>query len=94
MKNPRWQMTGRPPAGRRADGVAWRAWRLVVLLALALSGVSLAADYGNRIEARVESAATPWTGLEANDADEDFTFVVVADRTRGHRRKLTVTVVG
>jgi hypothetical protein len=56
-----------------------------VLVALFSSGVTLAADHASRIEAHVESSATPWTGLQANDAEEDFTFVVVADRTRGHR---------
>lgn len=31
------------------------------------------------------AAAVPWTGLSANDATEDFHFVVVTDRTGGHR---------
>ncbi len=30
-------------------------------------------------------AATPWTSLAVNDAPEDFHFVVVTDRTGGHR---------
>lgn len=36
-------------------------------------------------EPRGDSAATPWTGLAANDAAEDFHFVVVSDRTGHHR---------
>jgi hypothetical protein len=38
-----------------------------------------------QIEAHTEEAATPWTGLIANDAPEDFSFVIVTDRTGGHR---------
>lgn len=83
------QGVGRIPAGRPvgspAASLGRLAWTLVVLVALAASGVSRAAGQDPRIEARSESAATPWTALEANDAQEDFTFVVVADRTRGHR---------
>ena len=37
------------------------------------------------IEASTDEAAKPWTSLEANDAPEDFHFVVVTDRTGGHR---------
>ena len=37
------------------------------------------------IEATSEDAATPWTSLAANDASEDFHFVIVSDRTGGAR---------
>lgn len=73
-------------AGWRSAGIPIRPSRtLLALILLAVPGMSVSADQGPRIEARSESAATPWTGLQANDADEDFTFVLVADRTRGHR---------
>lgn len=42
-------------------------------------------DQGSQIDARTSEAAVPWTGLEANDAPQDFQFVVVTDRTGGHR---------
>ena len=41
---------------------------------------------GPRIEAATDAAATPWTSLAANDAEEHFHFVIVADRTGGERR--------
>ena len=39
-----------------------------------------------QIEAATDEAATPWTSLAANDAPEDFHFVIVTDRTGGERR--------
>jgi hypothetical protein len=38
-----------------------------------------------QIQASTAESAKPWTGLAANDAPEDFSFVVVSDRTGGHR---------
>jgi len=38
-----------------------------------------------RIQAQTSETANPWTSLEANDSDQDFAFVVVSDRTGGHR---------
>ena len=37
------------------------------------------------IDAETDEAATPWTSLAANDAAEDFHFVLVSDRTGGER---------
>ena len=37
------------------------------------------------LEPVADRTATPWTGLKANDAAEDFQFVVVSDRTGNHR---------
>ncbi|MDA1076156.1 MAG: metallophosphoesterase, partial [Proteobacteria bacterium] len=37
------------------------------------------------IDAQTEETAKPWTGLDPNDADDDFRFVVVTDRTGAHR---------
>ena len=53
----------------------------VVLLCLAAIPPAGAAA----IEATSEDAATPWTSLAANDASEDFHFVIVSDRTGGAR---------
>ena len=38
-----------------------------------------------QIDAHTAEVAKPWTGLTANDAPDDFSFVVVTDRTGGHR---------
>lgn len=38
------------------------------------------------IDATTDEAATPWTSLAPNDADSDFHFVVVTDRTGGARQ--------
>jgi hypothetical protein len=43
---------------------------------------------GNQLHPTAGPAAeapVPWTGLNANDAVEDFHFVIVSDRTGGHR---------
>ena len=54
----------------------------LILLGAALAG-NVCADA--QIQARTSEAATPWTGLAANDAPQDFSFVVVSDRAGGHR---------
>ena len=41
-------------------------------------------DVADRFDAAAE-AATPWTGLAANDDDDEFHFVIVTDRTGGAR---------
>ena len=48
---------------------------------------SLLATYavGGQIDAETSEARTPWTSLAANDAAEDFHFVIVSDRTGGER---------
>ena len=57
-----------------------------ILLSSALLLVAFSFAEGlTQIEAHTEEAATPWTGLIANDAPEDFSFVIVTDRTGGHR---------
>ena len=40
---------------------------------------------GGQIDAETSEAKTPWTSLAANDAAEDFHFVIVSDRTGGER---------
>ena len=56
---------------------------LSALLALSALGHQTAA--GTDIEASTTEAAEPWTSLAANDAPEDFHFVIVSDRTGGAR---------
>ena len=41
--------------------------------------------FSGQIDADTSESATPWTSLDANDAEEDFHFVVVSDRTGGER---------
>ncbi len=57
-----------------------------------LGAASLNADAGAPgpgappvIQAETAEASKPWTGLEANDAPDRFHFVIVSDRTGGHR---------
>lgn len=58
----------------------WMTWCASVLwCAMAFGGEPM------QIDAHTAESATPWTGLTANDAPEDFSFVVVTDRTGGHR---------
>ena len=54
----------------------------LVLASLSLVATSAA---GEQIDAETPEAATPWTSLAANDAAEDFHFVIVSDRTGGER---------
>lgn len=54
---------------------------LVAFTAFALASHGAAA----RIDASTPEAAAPWTSLDANDAAEDFHFVIVGDRTGGMR---------
>ena len=56
----------------------------VAVAALAVAGVPQTLTAGE-IEARSPDGAAPWTGLTANDADDDFHFVIVSDRTGGAR---------
>ncbi|MCY4013428.1 MAG: metallophosphoesterase [Gammaproteobacteria bacterium] len=44
-----------------------------------------ASAVGGQIDAETTEARTPWTSLAANDAAEDFHFVIVSDRTGGER---------
>ena len=57
--------------------------RVFTTVALFLVGALPAG--GAEIDAHSEAGAAPWTSLAANDAEEDFHFVVVADRTGGAR---------
>ncbi len=56
--------------------------RIPLVFALSLLATSAA---GEQIDAETPEAATPWTSLAANDAAEDFHFVIVSDRTGGER---------
>ncbi|HJO24460.1 MAG: metallophosphoesterase [Myxococcota bacterium] len=55
---------------------------LLALFSWALAGPGTAAPI---IEVTAPEGKAPWTGLEARDADSDFHFVVVTDRTGEHR---------
>jgi hypothetical protein len=60
--------------------------RASVLIAVGgLCAVGALAAEPLHIHAHTTEAAKPWTGLTANDAPEDFNFVVVTDRTGDHR---------
>ena len=54
-------------------------------LVLSLAATPLFAAADALIDARTDEEAAPWTGLQANDAEENFHFVIVADRTGGER---------
>ena len=58
--------------------------RLVAPFVL-LSALVASPALGDAIEADTNEAAHPWTSLTANDAPEDFHFVIVSDRTGGAR---------
>ena len=55
-----------------------------LLLLAALIGLTTPV-FGQAILADPSGAVAPWTSLNANDADEDFHFVIVSDRTGGER---------
>jgi len=57
----------------------------LVLVCFALACTNVRSPEAPRIDARTEEAAKPWTSLDANDSSRDFAFVVVTDRTGGHR---------
>ena len=58
--------------------------RLVLVLAF-LCFAACGPSSGPRIDVEAEDGARPWTGLDANDADSDFHFAIVSDRTGGAR---------
>ena len=59
-----------------------QAFAVVAAFALTVAAAPVAAA---EIDAAAAAAATPWTGLAANDDDRNFHFVLVADRTGGAR---------
>ncbi len=60
--------------------------RLALVLVLAcLCLAACSPSSGPRIDVAVEDGARPWTGLDANDADGDFHFAIISDRTGGAR---------
>ena len=58
---------------------------MTIALMIALLSLTAVSAIGGQIDAETSESATPWTGLTANDAEEDFHFVVVSDRTGGAR---------
>ena len=56
---------------------------IVCVVAVLQTGCSSVRE--DAIVVATPEGATPWTSLEVNDAPEDFHFVVVTDRTGGHR---------
>ena len=63
---------------------AKKAWRVGVGALLLVGGLEAAADQAT-IDASTSEPATPWTSLHADDAEQDFHFVIVSDRTGGAR---------
>ena len=59
--------------------------RAAVALVVSVAMVSPSHGEATRIEASTAESSTPWTSLDANDAAEDFHFVIVSDRTGGAR---------
>ena len=55
------------------------------LLSYATLSLVATSAIGEQIDAETSEAGTPWTSLAANDAAEDFHFVIVSDRTGGER---------
>lgn len=55
------------------------------LLSYATLSLAATSAIGGQIDAETSEARTPWTSLAANDAAEDFHFVIVSDRTGGER---------
>lgn len=60
-------------------------WMSIPALLAVLALAGCAPSQATEIEARADEGATPWTGLQAQDSNDDFHFVVVADRTGGER---------
>lgn len=58
--------------------------RFFLLACLVLAGVARADS--PQLEANVDTEQKPWTNLTVNNAVENFPFVVVTDRTGGHRQ--------
>ena len=56
-----------------------------ILLSFATLSLLATSVVGGQIDAETSEARTPWTSLAANDAAEDFHFVIVSDRTGGER---------
>ena len=56
-----------------------------ILLSFATLALLATSALGAQIDAETSEARTPWTSLAANDAAEDFHFVIVSDRTGGAR---------
>ena len=63
-----------------------RKWLLAfIAVVLPWGAVDAQPADATAIQASTTEAATPWTSLAANDAPEDFHFVIVSDRTGGAR---------
>ena len=69
-------------------GARTLAASLAAALAALLAGCdqsSVATDSAAGFDVPTIDGSAPWTSLEANDAEEDFHFVIVSDRTGGAR---------
>ncbi|MCC6680344.1 MAG: metallophosphoesterase [Phycisphaeraceae bacterium] len=58
---------------------------LAPLLALGVAGAAWGHAPGGEIHPRTIEGPAPWTSLQANNDPDHFQFVVVTDRTGGHR---------
>ena len=63
---------------------AKKEWRVGVGALLLVGALATTADPAT-IDASTTEPATPWTSLHADDAEQDFHFVIVSDRTGGAR---------
>lgn len=62
---------------------------IVLVVAVALSQPASKTSSPNGSDLRIQSEErNPWSHLKLNNASEDFQFVVVSDRTGGHREKV------
>src|SRR5215212_3713158 len=60
---------------------------LVAAAALSQPGSRRAATAGGELQVAAEGR-NPWTHLRLNNNPDDFQFVIVSDRTGGHREKV------
>jgi predicted phosphodiesterase len=62
---------------------------IVLVVAVALSQPAAKTNSPNGADLRIQSEErNPWSHLKLNNAPDDFQFVVVSDRTGGHREKI------
>ena len=71
------------PRGSIARALAYTA--LALTLVAGCEQAASEGDAGTRFEVQATEGAAPWTSLEPTDAAEDFSFVIVSDRTGGAR---------
>lgn len=58
---------------------------LTLVFVCLVAALPLLAQQPTALEIEVPSGSTPWTSLDFNTSDDQFQFVIVTDRTGGHR---------